>query len=119
MDATRVDKWLWAVRAYKTRSVATDACNGGHVDVNGSAAKPATKVKAGDQVTVRHPGRTRTYEVVRVIEKRVGAPVAAECYLDRSPPPPEPEFVAPTAMRDRGTGRPTKRDRRAIDRYRA
>ena len=118
MDSTRVDKWLWAVRAYKTRSLATDACQAGHVEVNGADAKPATKVKVGDEVTVRQGGRTRIYGVERVIEKRVGAPVAAECFVDRSPPPPDPEFVAPTAIRERGAGRPTKRDRREIDRYR-
>lgn len=113
-----MDKWLWAVRACKTRSLATDACQAGHVEVNHIDAKPATKVKVGDEVTIRQAGRTRTFEVVRVIDKRVGAPVAAACYLDHSPPPPDPEFVAPAAVRDRGAGRPTKRDRRATDRYR-
>lgn len=114
-----MDKWLWSVRAFKTRSVASDACQGGHVEVNGISAKPATKVKLGDEITVRQGGRIRIYEVVRLIEKRVGAAIAAECYVDRSPPPPEPEFVAPTAVRERGAGRPTKRDRREIDRYRS
>jgi ribosome-associated heat shock protein Hsp15 len=119
VESTRVDKWLWAVRGYKTRSVATDACHGGHVEVNGVDAKPATKVKVGDTVTFRAGTHTRILEVVRVIEKRVGAAVAAECFVDRSPPPPDPEFVAPVATRERGAGRPTKRDRREIDRYRA
>jgi ribosome-associated heat shock protein Hsp15 len=118
VDSTRVDKWLWAIRAFKTRSIATDACQAGHVEVNGVDAKPATKVKPTDEVTVRQSGRTRVFEVVRVIDKRVGAPVAATCYLDRSPPPPDPGFVAPAAIRDRGAGRPTKRDRRATERYR-
>lgn len=118
MEATRVDKWLWAVRVYKTRTIATDACQAGHVDVNGKDAKPATKIKVGDEVTVRGHGHLRVLEVARVIEKRVGAAVASECIVDHSPPPPEPEFVAPTAVRDRGAGRPTKRDRRTIDRYR-
>ncbi len=118
VESTRVDKWLWAVRAFKTRSVASDACQGGHVEVNGLSAKPATKVKPGDEVAVRQGGRTRIFEVVRLIEKRVGAAIATECYVDRSPPPPDPEFVAPTAVRERGAGRPTKRDRREIERYR-
>lgn len=116
--STRVDKWLWAVRVTKTRSLATAACQAGHVEVNGEAAKPATKVTEGDLVTVRAGGRERRLEVVRIIEKRVGAPIAAECLIDRSPPPPDPERVGPAGVRERGAGRPTKRDRRAIDRLR-
>lgn len=119
MDSTRVDRWLWSVRIFKTRTMATDACHGGHVEVNHSAAKPATKVKVGDHVTVRSAGHLKLLEVARVIEKRVGAAVAAECIVDHSPPPPDPEFVAPVATRERGAGRPTKRDRRTIDRFRA
>lgn len=118
MASTRVDKWLWAVRITKTRSLATSACQAGHVEVNGDAAKPATKVTEGDLVTVRLGGRERRLEVVRLIEKRVGAPIAAECLVDHSPPPPDPERVAPAGIRDRGAGRPTKRDRRALDRLR-
>lgn len=118
VDATRVDRWLWAVRAYKTRSAASDACAGGHVTVNGTAAKPATKVHVGDRVTARIAQRDRVLEVVRIIEKRVGAPAAAEAYVDHSPPAPPPELGAPPLVRDRGAGRPTKRDRRAIDKMR-
>ncbi|MBX3314549.1 MAG: RNA-binding S4 domain-containing protein [Actinobacteria bacterium] len=118
MTETRVDKWLWAVRVTKTRSLATTACQAGHVDVNEKPAKPATKVTEGDRVTVRHGGRERRLEVVRVIEKRVGAAIAAECLIDHSPPPPDAEHAAPAGTRDRGTGRPTKRDRRALDRLR-
>lgn len=117
MDSTRVDKWLWSVRVYKTRTIATDACHGGHVAVNGSAAKAATTVSVGDRVEVRAGGRDRILEVVRVIDKRVGAAVAADCLVDHSPPPPAAEYVAPTGVRDRGTGRPTKRDRRQIERH--
>lgn len=118
MDATRVDKWLWAVRAYKTRSAASAACQAGHVDVNGAGAKPATSVRVGDRVTVRVAGRVRDLEVVQVIDKRVGAAVAADCVVDHSPPPPDGGAAAPVAARDRGAGRPTKRDRRALDRLR-
>ncbi|MBJ7330718.1 MAG: RNA-binding S4 domain-containing protein [Solirubrobacteraceae bacterium] len=119
MDTTRVDRWLWAVRLYKTRGVASDACRGGHVKVNGKSAKPATLVKPGDRVEARAGDRERILEVVRIIEKRVGAPVAAECLIDHSPPPP-PRTVAPDPAfaRERGTGRPTKRDRRTMDRLR-
>lgn len=121
MDApssTRVDKWLWAVRLYKTRSDASTACHAGHVEVNGVAAKPATKVTVGDRVAARVGDRDRVLEVVRILEKRVGAPVAAEALIDHSPPPPPREFVAPAGVREAGSGRPTKRDRRALDRYR-
>ena len=115
MDATRVDRWLWAVRLFKTRSAASDACAGGHVTVNGAAAKPATKVHVGDRVEARVAARDRVLEVVRILDKRVGAPVAVTAYVDHSAPLPPPELAAPSLQRDRGAGRPTKRDRRAID----
>ena len=115
---TRVDSWLWAVRMTPTRSAATDACRGGHVRVNGSPAKAATPVRLGDRVDARLAGRPRVLEVVRLLDKRVGAPGAVECYVDHSPPPPPREEAPPTFRRDRGTGRPTKRDRRQIDRFR-
>jgi ribosome-associated heat shock protein Hsp15 len=118
MDATRVDRWLWAVRLYKTRSMATDACRGGHVNVNGSPAKPATNVKVGDRVTAKVDGWSRVLEVAQVIDKRVSAPLAAGCLVDHSEPRPRPEFVAPLFARDPSAGRPTKRDRRQLDRLR-
>jgi ribosome-associated heat shock protein Hsp15 len=118
MDSTRVDKWLWSVRAYATRTAASDGCQGGHVRVNGTPAKPSTTVKIGDRVVVKGHGNERILEVVRVIDKRVGAPIAVECFVDHSPPPPAPEMVAPLLTRDRATGRPTKKDRRQIDRFR-
>ena len=118
MESTRVDRWLWAVRLYKTRSAASTACQGGHVDVNGSPAKPATKVKVGERVQLRLDRRARDLEVARVHDKRVGAPIAAECLIDHSPPEPDRDLVAPVFHRDRGAGRPTKRDRRDIDRLR-
>ena len=118
VEETRVDRWLWAVRMFKTRSEATAACRGGHVRVNGSPAKPAATVRVGDRVVVRAHGDERTLEVVRVIDKRVGAPIAAECLIDHSPPRPPREEVAPTFVRDPSTGRPTKKDRRTIDRLR-
>lgn len=118
MDSTRVDRWLWSVRVFKTRSLATEACRSGHVAVNRAVTKPATPVRVGDTVTIRIDGRDRILEVTRVIDKRVGAPLAAECFADHSPPPPSPEEAAPFLIRDRSTGRPTKRDRRLIDRMR-
>ena len=113
-----MDKWLWSVRVFKTRSMATDACRAGHVAVNRGVTKPSTVVRVGDVVTVRLDGRDRVLEVARVIENRVGAPIAAECYVDHSPPPPPRELAAPGLVRDPATGRPTKRDRRQIDRLR-
>ena len=119
MESTRVDKWLWGVRVYKTRSAATGACTAGHVEVGGTTAKPATTVRVGDRVQARvGGGRVLVLEVVRVIDKRVGAPVAATCLIDHSPPPPPADRVAPAGVRDRGSGRPTKRERRQLDRHR-
>lgn len=113
-----MDRWLWSVRVYKTRTVATEACKAGHVAVNRAVTKPATTVRVGDVVTIRVDGRDRVLEVGEVIDKRVGAPRAAECYLDHTPPPPPDALVAPGLVRDRSTGRPTKRDRRLIERVR-
>jgi ribosome-associated heat shock protein Hsp15 len=121
----RVDKWLWAVRVYKTRTAANDACASGKVRVNGEPAKAATKVAVGDRVRARVHGDTREVEVVLLQEKRVGAPIAAESYIDHTPAQPRParddgDYLAPpdSARRARGAGRPTKRDRRDIDRLR-
>ncbi len=118
MESTRVDKWLWGVRVYKTRSAATAACTAGHVNVGGTTAKPAATVRVGDRVTIRIGGRDLVLEVARVIDKRVGAPVAVTCVIDHTPPPPAADRVAPAGVRDRGSGRPTKRERRQLDRHR-
>ncbi len=118
MDSTRVDRYLWAIRLCKTRTDATDLCKGGHVEVNGRSAKPATTVTVGDSISARVHGRDRVVEVTQVIDKRVGAAVAVDCYIDHSPPVPESDRT-PTLARDRGTGRPTKRERRQLDKWRA
>ncbi|WP_330233694.1 RNA-binding S4 domain-containing protein [Nocardia sp. NBC_00508] len=112
----RVDSWTWAVRLFKTRSAAAEACRGGHVRVNGSPAKPAQHVRPGDEVRIRAGGLERIVIVERIVTKRVGAPIAAQCLIDRSPPPPPREVVASMPRRDRGAGRPTKRERRETDR---
>ena len=118
LATTRVDRWVWAVRLTRTRSLAAAASRAGHVKVNGDRAKPATPVRIGDEVRVRGDGAERIVVVSRIIEKRVGAVVAAECFIDHTPPPPPREHVAVIAQRDRGAGRPTKRDRREIERLR-
>lgn len=120
MESTRVDRWLWAVRLTKTRSDAAAACRGGHVRVNDRPAKAATTVVPGDQVRARVASGTRTVEVVRAIEKRVGAADAVTCFIDHTPkPPPESAMVLPVAQRERGAGRPTKRERRVLDRFKS
>jgi ribosome-associated heat shock protein Hsp15 len=118
LETARVDAWLWAVRIYKSRSAATAACRGGHVRVNRAAAKAATGVKAGDRVEA-FDERQRILEVVTVIDKRVSAAVAATCLIDHSPPVPRVAARGQRAFaREPGAGRPTKRDRRALDRLR-
>ena len=126
-DTVRVDKWLWAVRVFKTRTASNDACASGKVRVNNVQAKAATQLRPGDRVQVRVHGDTRQLEVVELLEKRVGSLIAAEAFIDHSPPPvttsptADPTFpftAGDTSRRERGAGRPTKRDRRDIDRLR-
>ncbi|MET9530261.1 MULTISPECIES: S4 domain-containing protein [unclassified Streptomyces] len=114
----RLDTWIWSVRLTKTRSQAAAACRAGHARLNGERVKPAHAVQAGDEVRLFHAGRERIVEVSRLVRKRVGPPVAAECYVDNSPPPPPREAVLDIPVRDRGTGRPTKRDRRELEQLR-
>ena len=115
-EDTRIDRWLSAVRLVKTRPLATRLCEGGHVLVNGSPAKPSTKVRAGDRVEALIADRKRIVEVMRPIESRVGAAVAATCYVDHSPPV-VPE-AGPGTVLVRGEGRPSKRLRREFERLR-
>ncbi|WP_164233899.1 RNA-binding S4 domain-containing protein [Microbacterium hydrocarbonoxydans] len=114
-ESARVDSWLWAIRVYKTRSAATTACRAGHVRVNGDKAKAAQAVKIGDELRIRIAGFDRILIVRQILVKRVGAPLAALAYEDRTPAR-EPQAML--GVRDRGAGRPTKRERREIDRLR-
>jgi len=113
----RVDSWLWAVRLVKTRSAATALCKAGHVRINGDRAKPAQHVAPGDEVRFAVEGGPARIVIVRDagLVKRVGAPIAQAAYDDESPPPPPPEERLFLGVRDRGAGRPTKRDRRDIE----
>lgn len=113
-DPVRADRWLWAARAFKTRSIAAEACEGGHVRVNGLAIKPAKLVRPGDQVEIRREGWSQVLEVAATSELRGPAAVAARLYVDHSPP--RPVRPPPVALREAGAGRPTKRDRRDLDR---
>lgn len=116
---TRIDSWIWAIRLTKTRSAGGAACRAGHVRVNGVTAKPAQQVGIGDTVEVRLGGVVRIVEVTALISKRVSAPLAAQAYIDKSPPPPPREIIASQPRRDRGAGRPTKRERRDLDKFRS
>lgn len=119
MSEGRIDSWIWAIRLAKTRSAATALCKAGHVRLNGDRAKPAQTVKVGDEVRVVLPGANeRIVEVRQILQKRVSAALAAPAYIDHTPPPPPREERVYIATRDPGAGRPTKRDRREIDRLR-
>lgn len=112
----RIDAWVWAVRLMKTRSQAADGCKAGHIKLNGQSVKPSQQVVPGDRVRVWVDHRERDVEVVATIRKRVGAAIARTCYVDHSPPPPPKEILMSMPRRDRGAGRPTKKERREIDR---
>ena len=115
----RIDKWLWAARIYKTRTLAADACKNGRITINGAQTKPSRTVKAGDKVGVKKPPITYTFLVKQPIEKRVGAKLLPDI-LENVTTPEQYELLEMSRIsgfvdRARGTGRPTKKDRRAID----
>ena len=119
LDSIRVDKWLWAARVFKTRSLASTACDGGKVDVNDEAAKPARRVRAGDLIRVTLPrGRRRILKVAAVGDRRGSAEAARVLFEDLTPPEPPRARQAPPPRRAPGTGRPTKRERREIEHLR-
>lgn len=115
----RIDKWLWAARVYKTRTLASDACKNGRITINGALAKPSRSVKVGDQVGVKKSPITYTFCVLQAIEKRVGAKLLPEVFENITPPEQyellEMNQISGFIDRARGTGRPTKKDRRALD----
>lgn len=119
MESVRIDRWLWSVRLYKTRSEASAACRGSRVRLNGSPVKPASPVRVGDRVEARVHDRDRVLQIVHLLDTRVSAALAAESVIDHSPPPAPRDFVAPAFVRDAAAGRPTKRDRRQLDRFRS
>jgi heat shock protein 15 len=115
----RIDKWLWAARIYKTRTLASDACKNGRITINGALAKPSRTVKVGDQVGVKKSPITYSFRVLQTIEKRVGAKLLPEVFENVTPPAQyellEMNRISGFVDRARGTGRPTKKDRRALD----
>jgi ribosome-associated heat shock protein Hsp15 len=119
VDSVRVDKWLWAARVFKTRGLASGACDGGKVDVNDQAVKPAKNLRPGDVVRITLPeGRRRILKVVTLGDRRGSATIARTLYEDLTPPEPPRTRLARPPMRPPGAGRPTKRDRRELDRLR-
>jgi ribosome-associated heat shock protein Hsp15 len=122
LDKIRIDKWLWAIRFFKTRSLASDACHAGRVKINGDSVKASRLLRIGEVVQVQREQEKKILRVLQLIEKRVAAPQAVLCYEDLSPVIPKSEwhdsvFRMPSVLRDRGTGRPTKKERREIDTY--
>ena len=121
MSEARIDKWLWAARIFKTRSIAADACKNGRVTIGGMNVKPSRPLKVGEVVSVRKPPVTYSFRVLQCIEQRVGAKLLPEIYENVTDPKQyellEMSRISGFVDRARGTGRPTKRDRRQMDAF--
>ena len=120
-ETARIDKWLWAARIFKTRSIASDACKNGRVTIGGVNMKPSRSVKVGDVVSVKKPPVTSSFKVLKTIEQRVGAKLIPEIYENVTDPKQyellEMSRISGFVDRARGTGRPTKKERRALDAF--
>lgn len=120
-ETARIDKWLWAARIFKTRSIASDACKNGRVTIGGVNMKPSRSVKVGDVVSVKKPPVTYSFKVLKTIEQRVGAKLIPEIYENVTDPKQyellEMSRISGFVYRARGTGRPTKKERRALDAF--
>lgn len=121
MAEARIDKWMWATRIFKTRTIAAEACKKGRVTINNSQVKPARTIKVGDIIQVKKPPITYSFKVLQLIEKRMGAKLVAE-YMENVTTPDQYEILEMSKIsgfvdRARGTGRPTKKDRREIDTF--
>ena len=121
MEVARIDKWLWAARIFKTRAIAADACNNGRVMLGGVTVKPSRTVKVGDVVSVKKPPVTYSFKILKTIEQRVGAKLLPEIYENVTDPKQyellEMSRISGFVDRARGTGRPTKKERRALDAF--
>ncbi|MCZ6671346.1 MAG: S4 domain-containing protein [Verrucomicrobia bacterium] len=121
-ESMRIDKWLWCIRAYRTRSKSVAACKASHVRMNGHIIKPASPVRVGSEITIEYPRLKRTLKVVALLPKRVGAPLAIQHYEDLTPESEYDKLKKQTLAqsiveRDRGSGRPTKKDRRDLEKW--
>ena len=120
-DVARIDKWLWAARIFKTRSIAADACKNGRVTINGTNVKPSHTIKVGEIINVKKPPITYSFEILQTIEKRVGAKLIPEVYKNVTDAKQyellEMSRISGFVDRARGTGRPTKKDRRQLDAF--
>lgn len=120
-EEARIDKWLWAARIFKTRSIAADACKNGRVTMNNVCVKPSRMVKAGEVVSVKKPPVTYSFRILKTIEQRVGAKLIPEIYENVTDPKQyellEMSRISGFVDRARGTGRPTKKERRALDAF--
>ena len=120
-DTARIDKWLWAARIFKTRSIASDACKNGRVTIGGVDMKPSRTIKVGDVINVKKPPITYSFKVLKTIEQRVGAKLLPEIYENVTDPKQyellEMSRISGFVDRARGTGRPTKKERRALDAF--
>ena len=124
MNKVRIDKWLWSVRIFKSRTIATDACKAGKVKINGEAVKPSHMLGEGEIVWVKKEGFHFQYRAVQLIEKRVGAPIALACYEDITPEAEKKKYenwfqngTPVVEKREKGAGRPTKKERREMDEF--
>ena len=123
MEKVRIDKWLWSVRIFKSRTLATDACKSGKVKIDGVAMKPSYQLQCGEVVEVRKNGFNFEFKVLDLIQKRVGAPIAQKCYEDLTPEEELNKYndwyvgKKGTEKREKGAGRPTKKERREIERF--
>ncbi len=119
MEEVRIDKYLWSIRAFKTRSEATDACKGGRIKVNDQDVKPSRNIRVADIITVRKGAVTYTYKVLALVEKRQGAKLVSQFAEDLTPEEELEKLKAPVETfflkRDRGSGRPTKKERRQME----
>lgn len=121
LQKVRIDKWLWAIRIYKTRTLASDACKAGKVKINGKSVKPSYNLQVGETIHIQKGINKKIYKALNLIEKRVAASLAAEAYEDLSPPEIQEKKTYSAFFhypgRDKGAGRPTKKERRDMDKW--
>lgn len=121
MEEVRIDKWLWAVRIFKTRTIASDACKKGRVLIDNVAVKPSRDIRVGDVINVKKPPITFTFKVIALADKRMGAKLVPQ-FMENITPPDQYELMELNKLsgyvdRQRGTGRPTKKERRDLEQF--